>query len=156
MKRIDDRIWMGAAAILALALLLHKRRFVAPCNSRRLLRDFGHWRHKKHLSDCFHTGIDFILPIGSPVYAAAPGTIEIAHDDRRGYGLRVVIQHDDGWRTIYAHLDSVSVTTGQRVAKGEQIALSGRSGHTRRKPQLHFEVRSPGYFAEDPWELLRW
>ena len=156
MKGIDDRIWAGMAALVALALLWRKRRFSAPCESRRLMRDFGHWRHKGHLCDCFHTGIDFILPVGSPVYAAEAGTIKIAHDDRRGYGLRVVIQHDDGWRTVYAHLDSASVEPGQSVARGEQIALSGRSGHTRRKPQLHFEVRSPDYFAENPWELLRW
>lgn len=151
----SDRALAAAAALTLAALWWRKRRFSAPCDSRRLRRDFGHWCHKNG-NDCFHTGLDFKLPIGSEVRAAAPGIARVYPDNGRGFGLQVHIEHADGWVSRYAHLSKALVTNGQSVARADLIALSGRSGHTRRRPTLHFEIRGPGYLALDPWGFLRW
>ncbi len=96
-----------------------------------------------------HNGIDYSLPEGNPVRAAAAGVVErseldtaTASDPRVGYGYHVRILHPDGARTIYAHLQEggLLVITGQNVRMGDVI---GRSGNTGRStgPHLHFELR---------------
>jgi murein DD-endopeptidase MepM/ murein hydrolase activator NlpD len=117
--------------------------------------------------DMVHTGIDISAPIGTPIFAAASGTVTWAgHNfvEKSGtfpdpYGLAVVIRHDfgfDGRRitTIYAHMSRVDVKVGQYVAEGEQIGVVGKTGFTT-GPHLHFEIRlqSPGSFTSRNPEL---
>jgi murein DD-endopeptidase MepM/ murein hydrolase activator NlpD len=90
----------------------------------------------------FHNGVDIKVPIGSPVYAAGAGRVTEA-DTMSGYGLRVVISHDYGLETVYAHLKKSEVRPGQQVRRGQLIALSGNSGRTTGS-HLHYEVRVGG------------
>jgi murein DD-endopeptidase MepM/ murein hydrolase activator NlpD len=97
-----------------------------------------------------HGGIDLAAGPGSPVRAAAPGTVSAAGAEG-AYGNVVRIQHAGGVETVYAHLSAAEVAVGATVSAGEQI---GREGDTGRStgPHLHFEVRQ-GDVAVDP---LRW
>lgn len=89
-----------------------------------------------------HAGIDLAVPIGTPVRAAAAGTVLHA-GEAGGYGLAVYLQHAGGIVTRYGHLSRVQVRRGQTVAAGAQVALSGNTGRST-GPHLHFEVRVNG------------
>lgn len=89
-----------------------------------------------------HAGIDIGVSSGSNVYAAAAGTVTLA-GWFGGYGKCVIISHDNGMTTIYGHLSSVKVKTGQKVNQGKIIALSGNTGNST-GPHLHFEVKING------------
>ena len=91
------------------------------------------------MPDGSHNGVDFGVPEGTAVYAAAAGQVTHADMDNTGYGLHVRIQHD-GFMTVYAHLRSIAVARGQRVAAGARIGESGNTGRST-GPHLHFEVR---------------
>ena len=88
----------------------------------------------------FHRGMDFSCDKKTPVYATADGVIESAKW-MSGYGYTVVIDHGYGYKTLYAHLldKKFLVKKGQKVVRGEQIALSGNSGKST-GPHLHYEV----------------
>ena len=85
-------------------------------------------------------GINIAASEGTPIHAAASGTVTYVGNELRGYGNLVLIQHNDGYVTAYAHAQSVSVKRGDRVDKGQVIALAGSTGEVDR-PQLHFEIR---------------
>jgi murein DD-endopeptidase MepM/ murein hydrolase activator NlpD len=86
-----------------------------------------------------HDGIDIAAPEGTPVTAAAAGTVAYA-GRQAGYGEIVILKHDDGLVTLYAHASALLVRMGQRVEAGAVIARVGQSGRTS-GPHLHFEVR---------------
>lgn len=89
-----------------------------------------------------HDGIDYAVPTGTPVEAAAEGTI--THTGyTSGYGHTVIIKHQEGFETLYAHLNSYHVSEGEYVREGQVIAASGNSGRST-GPHLHFEVRVNG------------
>ncbi len=94
-----------------------------------------------------HEGIDITASIGTPIWAAAAGTV-IHAGWLGGYGNLVVVDHGDGLATAYAHASSILVSVGQSVAQGETIALVGSTGNSS-GPHLHFEVRVNGV-AVDP------
>lgn len=85
-----------------------------------------------------HYGIDLAAPIGTPIYSAGDGTV-LEAGSASGFGLWVRIQHDDGTVTVYGHMNSYSVSEGQRVKAGEKIAEVGNRGQST-GPHLHFEV----------------
>ncbi len=90
-----------------------------------------------------YNGIDLSgVPVGTSVVAASGGEVIVAKGSgwNGGYGLYVVIKHPNGTQTLYAHLSTVSVTSGQTVAKGQKIGGMGNSGRST-GPHLHFEVR---------------
>ncbi|MER5297762.1 peptidoglycan DD-metalloendopeptidase family protein, partial [Streptomyces pharetrae] len=87
-----------------------------------------------------HDGIDIANSIGTPIYAAGAGTV-IAAGPATGYGLWIRIKHDDGTVTEYGHMDTIGVSTGQRVNGGQQIATMGNRGQST-GPHLHFEVQA--------------
>jgi len=86
-----------------------------------------------------HDGIDIAAPEGTKVTAAAAGTVAYA-GRQSGYGAIVILKHDDGLVTLYAHASALLVHEGERVEAGEAIARVGQSGRTS-GPHLHFEVR---------------
>jgi lipoprotein NlpD len=86
-----------------------------------------------------HDGIDIAAPEGTPVGAAAAGTVVYA-GRQAGYGAIVIVRHAAGLLTVYAHASAILVQQGQDVAAGQPIARVGRSGRTT-GPHLHFEVR---------------
>jgi murein DD-endopeptidase MepM/ murein hydrolase activator NlpD len=99
-----------------------------------------------------HEGIDMAAPIGTPVFAAAAGSVIYAGDQVRGYGNMVVIKHDGEIVTVYAHSSVLLVHTGDRVAVGQEIARVGDTGRAT-APHLHFEVRR-GEVPQDPMPFL--
>ncbi|MFF0492968.1 M23 family metallopeptidase [Nocardia sp. NPDC004068] len=98
----------------------------------------------------FHYGIDIAAPIGSPIYAVTDGTV-IDAGPAQGFGLWVRIRHDDGSITVYGHMYDFSVSVGERVRAGQQIARVGNRGDST-GPHLHFEVLINGQHVDpQPW-----
>jgi LysM repeat protein len=89
-----------------------------------------------------YNGVDLAAPTGTPVYASAAGVVIISKSAgwNGGYGNYVVIKHDNGTQTLYAHNSSNTVISGQRVNQGEVIGYIGNTGKST-GPHLHFEVR---------------
>ncbi|OZD66489.1 hypothetical protein CH272_06960 [Rhodococcus sp. 05-340-1] len=99
-----------------------------------------------------HSGLDIAAPIGTPIHAAADGTVSDA-GPASGFGLWVKVRHDDGTETVYGHVNDFSVQPGQRVSAGEQIATVGNRGQST-GPHLHFEVHDPSGVKVDPAQWL--
>ncbi len=100
-----------------------------------------------------HRGIDIAAAVGTPVVAAAPGTVTYAQWNDGGYGNLVEITHEDGSSTLYAHNDRLLVRKGQEVEQGQQIAEMGNTGFST-GPHLHFEVHPRGQGAVNPIAYL--
>ncbi|MBI9067200.1 MAG: M23 family metallopeptidase [Salinivirgaceae bacterium] len=92
--------------------------------------------HKKLL----HKGVDIACPLGTQVLAAADGVIIRVQKIKRGYGNNIIIHHENGYTTLYAHLSTIEVEKGEKIKKGEVIGKSGNTGLST-GPHLHFEVR---------------
>ncbi|HXC54390.1 MAG TPA: peptidoglycan DD-metalloendopeptidase family protein [Rhizomicrobium sp.] len=97
-------------------------------------------------------GINIAIPYGTPIHAAAAGQISYAGNELRGYGNLVLIKHDDGYVTAYAHAERIVVNRGDYVAKGQVIGYAGQTGDVT-SPQLHFEIRK-GVAPVNPHSLL--
>jgi lipoprotein NlpD len=96
-------------------------------------------------------GIDIGGTLGEPIYAAADGKVEFADNGGRGLGNLVILSHEDGFITAYAHNQDLIVKSGVQVKKGAKIATMGQSEAS--SPRLHFEVRRNGT-ALDPLRYL--
>ena len=90
-----------------------------------------------------HKGVDFSMPIGTPVIAPADGTVEKIAYQANGAGRYVVVRHSREYQTVYMHLSRPLVKAGQSVKKGERIALSGNTGRST-GPHLHYEFHING------------
>jgi murein DD-endopeptidase MepM/ murein hydrolase activator NlpD len=99
----------------------------------------------------FHDGVDIAAPEGTPVQAIERGEV-IYSDQLRGYGNIVVIRHDGGLVSVYAHNQVNLVRVGQQVTRGEIIAKVGKTGRVT-GPHLHFEIRKNNT-AQDPFHYL--
>ena len=97
-------------------------------------------------------GINISAPMDTPIHAAASGTVTYSGNELKAYGNLVLIRHDDGYVTAYAHADKILVVKGQSVTRGQVIGYSGSSGDVT-SPQLHFEIRHDTH-PVDPKELL--
>ena len=100
-----------------------------------------------------HSGIDIAAPIGTPVMAAAAGTVEFAGWTEGGYGNLIDIRHRDGSLTRYGHLDRVQVRQGDSVTQGQMIGEMGSTGRST-GPHLHFEIRLAQRGAVNPMAYL--
>ncbi|MFI1811406.1 M23 family metallopeptidase [Streptomyces sp. NPDC020422] len=131
--------------------------WVKPVSSYTLSASYNQggamWAHK-------HSGQDFAVPVGTPVKAAAAGTVVKAGPNGGGdgpaYGNAIVVKHANGTYSQYAHLSKIQVHIGEKVGAGERIALSGNTGNSS-GPHLHFEIRTtPNYgSAVNPAAFLR-
>lgn len=99
----------------------------------------------------WHRGIDIMADLGTPVAAAAAGSVVVSAFEGR-YGRVVKIQHGNGFLTVYAHNDQNLVEVGDRVTTGQVIANVGRTGRAT-SPHVHFEIRHAG-FAYNPLYML--
>jgi len=97
-------------------------------------------------------GINIASQLGAPIRASADGTVTYAGDQLRNYGNLVLIEHGNGFITAYAHAQSISVSRGDHVRKGDVIGTVGESGDVPR-PQVHFEIRH-GARPIDPTLML--
>jgi murein DD-endopeptidase MepM/ murein hydrolase activator NlpD len=89
-----------------------------------------------------YNGVDLAGPVGTPIYAAAAGTVIVSSSSgwNGGYGNLIIISHDNGTQTVYGHLSKNLIKAGQRVDQGQKIALMGATGKAT-GPHLHFEIR---------------
>ena len=110
--------------------------FVLPVGGR-VTSSFGARRYR------YHYGTDLKLYVGEPVKAAFSGKIRIIDYERYGYGHYVVVRHNNGLETVYAHLSEVLVEHNQTVEAGDTVGLGGNTGRST-GPHLHFEIRYLG------------
>jgi len=99
-----------------------------------------------------HKGVDMAGPIGSPLYSTADGIVTFA-GVQNGFGKVVMIQHEFGFSTVYAHQSKLRVTKGQRVARGERIGDMGSSGRSSGS-HVHYEIRNDGT-AVNPMDYIK-
>lgn len=92
--------------------------------------------------EAFHPGVDIRNKIGTPVQATAPGKVKDC-GYLRGYGRFVLLQHDDGFSTLFSHLKQISVKKGISINRGDLVGLLGNTGRST-GPHLHYEVRFKG------------
>ena len=104
--------------------------------------EFGYRIHPVYGTKKYHSGMDLAAPGGSPILAAANGVVRFAGWNG-GYGYCVIIDHGNGIQTLYGHSSKLLVSSGQRVTRGEKIALVGTTG-TSTGNHLHFEVLNNG------------
>lgn len=97
-------------------------------------------------------GLNIRAPKGTPVKAANNGVVAHAGNQLRGFGNVVLIKHENGYMSVYAHLDEVSVKRNDTIKAGQKIGTVGKSGNVK-EPQLHFEIRK-GTTPIDPKNLL--
>ncbi|MBA4406188.1 hypothetical protein C0389_02825 [bacterium] len=124
---------------------------IRPCEGR-MAEDFGMRMHPIFRIMRMHNGIDIITDTGTKVYAPGAGVVSFS-GERGGYGKTLEIEHGFGYKTIYAHLESIKVKVGQHLQRGDLIALSGNSGRLSTGPHLHYEVRNNG-IALDPRNFI--
>ncbi len=108
-----------------------------------LTASFGMRIHPFYKGLTQHNGVDFTVPEGTRVFATADGRVKETIKRSSSSGLTVVIDHGNGYETHYNHLSSVNVNRGQRVRRGDIIALTGNTGLSL-VPHLHYEVHSEG------------
>lgn len=85
-------------------------------------------------------GVNLAVPQGTEVHAADAGVVAYAGSELKGYGNLVLVRHDNGWVTAYAHNDEIVVKRGDKVKRGQLVAKAGKSGQVD-QPQVHFELR---------------
>lgn len=129
---------------------------IQPCNKyTRIASGFGVRIHPILKVRKFHKGIDFAADRGTPVYAAGDGVILKTNKNLGGYGNEIVINHDFGYQTRYAHLQKFLIKRGQKIKRGQLIGYVGNTGSST-GPHLHYEVLKNGkhvnpvhYFFKD-------
>ena len=117
--------------------------FIWPA-ANRYLSGFGY--------SSYHRGIDVAAGHGVPIYAADSGVVMFAGWSNWGYGYMVVVDHGNGWQTLYAHLSQWNVSCGQSVYQGNVVGLAGSTGNST-GPHLHFEMNYQGS-RPNPWNYL--
>ena len=100
-----------------------------------------------------HFGIDIAGRLGDPIYAADNGVVVYSGWNDWGYGYVVVIDHGNGWQTLYAHLSAINVGCGASVYQGGVIGAFGSTGNSS-GPHLHFEMMHDSYGKVNPWNFL--
>lgn len=144
---VDEEIGVGTYAPKPASentVLAGSGRFSWPLDGGRISDHFGGARN--------HRGIDLAAPLGTNIYAADDGVVRVAGLNS-SYGYYIIVDHQDGTETLYAHSSLLLVTVGQEVKRGQVIALVGSTGHST-GPHLHFEVRIGG-INFDPAMFLR-
>lgn len=108
-----------------------------------LTAGYGTLMHPFYRTLQSHQGVDYTIPEGSRVFATADGIVHSVSGRNSTYGQSIVIDHFNGYQTQYSHLSDAKVRRGQRVRRGDIIALSGNSGLSL-APHLHYEIRYNG------------
>ena len=113
---------------------------IADRNLKRFASGYGYRIHPIYRTLKMHKGIDLTAPTGTKVYATGGGKVISAGYAAGGYGIKVIIDHGYGYKTLYAHLNKATVKVGKRVARGDVIGEVGSTGRST-APHLHYEVR---------------
>ena len=124
--------------------------FIWPSYTKWRTSDFGMRFHPIQHVWTGHKGVDIGAAYGSAAWAAASGTVITAsYGWNGGYGNYVMVMHPNGYTTLYAHLSSIAVTSGQTVSQGETVGYVGSTGNST-GPHLHFEIRDSSGTPMDP------
>jgi murein DD-endopeptidase MepM/ murein hydrolase activator NlpD len=118
--------------------------FMGPIIDGRISSHFG--TRRPELSKHAHNGIDLAAARGTAVHAPAAGVVSVAtshYEPVPGYGSVIVVEHGDGWQSLYAHLDSIDVRVGESVSSGQMIGRVGTTGLAT-GPHVHVEVLRDG------------
>ena len=118
-----------------------------------LVGRFGPETHPRFGTTIINNGIDIAAAMGTPVKAVAKGRVEYTSEDYASYGPIIILDHGDGYRTLYAHLSEILVSVGQEIPGGQIIGRVGDAGSLK-GTVLHFEVRKGGA-ALNPQDWLR-
>ena len=122
--------------------------FIKPITSDKITAKFG----SSNATEPFHTGIDISAPLRTPVMVSSNGVVQLVTTEP-SWGNRIIIKHEGGYQTIYAHLNDINVSRGQNVQAGMIIGTVGRTGDARNS-HLHFEVLKNGT-AVNPKTIIR-
>ncbi|MBN1187401.1 MAG: M23 family metallopeptidase [Bacteroidales bacterium] len=119
---------------------------IQPISNKDLTRACSGWGYRIHpvyKIRKFHYGQDFTAPTGTEIYATGAGVVELLDSSSRGYGMKIVINHGFGYKTLYGHCSAFSVKIGQKVKRGDLIGLVGSTGLST-APHVHYEVHKNG------------
>jgi murein DD-endopeptidase MepM/ murein hydrolase activator NlpD len=122
-------------------------KFLWPVDGGHITSFFG-WRS----SSRFHDGIDIAAPKGTKIFATKSGQVIYSGNRIRGYGNMIVIRHNEGYHSVYAHNSTNKVSKGDIVSQGDVIGLVGNTGHSS-GAHVHFEIRK-GKYSKDPLKFL--
>lgn len=137
---LSDRLDTASHTALERTTFLQNVPSGYPLQNRGVSSNYGWRTHPVHNERRFHTGIDLRAPVGTPVVAPADGVVEYSGFHRQsGFGNLIILNHNFGFRTYFAHLDGMEVEAGQFVKKGDVIGYSGETGVTD-GPHLHYEI----------------
>ena len=100
-----------------------------------------------------HAGLDLAVQTGDMIRAAAGGIVISTGDDKSRWGKLVIIDHGNGWQSVYGELARITVAVGDAVKSGERVGIGGKGGKAK-QPEFHFEIRHGGE-PVDPAPLLR-
>jgi murein DD-endopeptidase MepM/ murein hydrolase activator NlpD len=109
----------------------------------RIASGFGYRTDPVYKVQKFHAGLDFAAPQGTPIYATADGTVSEASSSEGGYGNHVIINHGNGYETLFGHMVRMKVASGAKVKRGEVIGWVGSTGKST-GPHCHYEVHKNG------------
>ena len=126
--------------------------YIRPVNVTIRLGDGMKFREKHPVlgSPRWHFGQDFSCPLGTEVYATGAGVVAFAGNLNDGFGIKVIVDHGYGYRTIYGHLSEVKVRRGQKVVRGDMVGLSGNTGIST-GPHLHYQIDLFGAHVNPLW-----
>ena len=137
-----DKLSDADALLMAHVSEFHRMGTRKPINLAHISSTFGERSDPFKRVLAFHNGIDFAAPRGSPVLACADGTVVKAMKHKE-YGNMIVINHHNGYMTLYAHNEKLLVKVGDKVKAGQPIAKVGSTGRST-GPHLHFEIHRGG------------
>lgn len=153
LESVEKRVYVQSKSYDELAKLIKNKEemlasipAIQPVSNKDLKRmasGFGMRIDPVYKTPHMHAGLDFSAEIGTPVYATGNGIIEIAGSQGDGYGNKVVINHGFGYETLYGHNSKILVRAGQKVKRGQTIALVGSTGKST-GPHCHYEVWKNG------------
>ena len=134
--------------------IIHRRIFIDPDKYARITSRYGRRRNPfNRYRRNFHAGIDIAGNVGKPIRASSSGKVEFSGRNG-GYGNTVIINHKNGYQTIYAHCSNITVSSGEKVKKGQVIGAIGRTG-TATGSHLHFAVKYKGRFINPSYVLRK-
>ncbi|MBA4374944.1 MAG: hypothetical protein C0401_02075 [Anaerolinea sp.] len=100
-----------------------------------------------------HNGIDIAGKIGNAIFAVDDGVVVYSGWNNNGYGNLIIVDHGNGWQSVYAHLDTMAKGCGDYIYQGDVIAGLGNTGNSS-GPHLHFELRNAVFGRVNPWDFL--
>jgi murein DD-endopeptidase MepM/ murein hydrolase activator NlpD len=150
-ESVEYRFFPGEVFTKTELAYFYNTGFVSPLKAYRVTSDFGERIDPITNRPSFHRGCDLAAPMGTEVYAAKEGTV-IEQGQDSVYGNYIIIQHSDGWVSLYGHLSKIQTTLRSAVRSGAVIGRVGSTGLST-GPHLHFELRQNGKY-QDPGKYL--